>query len=157
VKEKEERKVGRFVEGKRVNAGAEGGGRRGEGAACAREGRVRGYRSIVSVAAAANLRLSAADRRKTEREKVTGTQYQGTRPGFGCRRVIRDRPIRYPVCVSRPDPKAVPSGGRGMKGSNDGTISARSLSRSSRSPEIEFDQNDLCGCPLPSRLRRYGD
>lgn len=68
-KEKEERKVGRLVEGKRVvNAGVEDGGRRGEGAACAREGRVRGYRSVVSVAAAANLRLSATDRQKTEKE-----------------------------------------------------------------------------------------
>lgn len=61
--------MGRLMEGKRVNAGVEeDGGRRGEGAACAREGRVRGYRSVVSVAAAANLRLSAADRRKTEKE-----------------------------------------------------------------------------------------
>lgn len=49
----------------------ESGRQKTEGAkerARAREGRIRGYRSVVSVAAAANLRFSVADRRDREIE-----------------------------------------------------------------------------------------
>jgi len=61
---------------RRARSGKRSGGQRacaGEDAEeRARTRKGRGYRSIVSVAAAANLRLSAADRRETEKEREGG-------------------------------------------------------------------------------------
>lgn len=74
------------------------GGRRGEGAACAREGRVRGYRSVVSVAAAANLRLSAGDCR---RKRVTWIEAPGLDLGAGALSSIVRSVIRSECLPSR--------------------------------------------------------
>ncbi|TGZ49758.1 Uncharacterized protein DBV15_01240, partial [Temnothorax longispinosus] len=70
------------------------------------------------------------------------------------------RSVSPGVFLSSRSKTPFPPGCRGMmRCSDDGAISARSLSRPSRSPsaEIEFDQSDLCGRPLSPWFRRHGD
>lgn len=90
-----------------------------------------------------------------ERRRVTGRGIRA--PGLDLGAVALLAIVRNdrPECLPN-KPETVPS--RGMRGSDNETIFARSLSRPSRSSaEIEFDQSDLCECPLSPRLRRYGD